>query len=81
MTEFRWGDEETPKENPSLERQVATEKDYDEYIINKMNSVERFEELRVRMELAERDDFKEQGFSLQYYKIGEEIYWSTTLKN
>jgi hypothetical protein len=78
---FKWGDEETPKENKNLERQSATEHDYDNYMTNKMNSAGRFEKLRLRTDVAERDNLKAHGLSLKYYKIGDEINWSTTLKN
>lgn len=82
MTEkFRWGDEEIPKENKSQERQTATEQDYDNYMTSRMNSAKMFEKLRCLTDVAERDNLKAQGLSLEYYKTGDEINWSTTLKN
>ena len=77
---FKWGDETIPKENRNLEKQVVTEQDYDNYMTNKMNSVGRFERLRLLTDVAERDNLKAHGISLKYYKIGDEINWSTTLK-
>ena len=81
MTEkFTWGDEIQKKENLKLKEIPATEKEYNEYMTNKMNSTNQWRRLRLLEEVAERDSMKDNGFELKYYKIGEEIHWSTTLK-
>jgi hypothetical protein len=82
--EFKWGDEKIQEENLNLESKIVTEKDYNNYMTNKMNSAGIFEKLRLLTEVAERDDFKQRGFSMQYYKTGERIDWCAqiqTLKN
>jgi len=82
MTEkFTWGDEKTPKENRNLERQVATEEDYNNYITNRINSAkDKWERWGYLAKVAERDKFKDGGFTLQYYKTGEEINWSVQIQ-
>jgi len=74
--EFKWEDEKIQEENLNLESKIVTEKDYNNYMTNKMNSAGIFEKLRLLTEVAERDDFKQRGFPVQYYQKGKEIYWS-----
>jgi len=79
---FRWEDEIAQEENPQLKEIPATEREYDEYITNKINSAkDKWEKWKYLAKVAERDKFIEGGFPLQYYRTGDEIHWSTTLKN
>jgi hypothetical protein len=78
---FVWGDEIEKKEDPPLKEIPATEKEYDEDMIKKMNSVGRWERFALLDKLNLRDNMRDKGFKLKYYKKGDEIYWSTTLKN
>jgi hypothetical protein len=77
---FRWGDEGIPKQTVNLERQVATEKDYDECMTNKINSAKGFEKLRLLTDVAERDNLISQGIHLGYYRNGDKVYWSAQIQ-
>ena len=81
MTEkFKWGDETIPKENRNLERQVATEQDYDNFIDEKKKSLDEFEIGQYLEDFEQKESLKKRGISLKYHKVGDEVYYSFNVK-
>ncbi|MFA5070966.1 MAG: hypothetical protein WC511_01180 [Candidatus Pacearchaeota archaeon] len=81
MTEkFTWEDEKTPKQNPSLERQVATEEDYDKFIDEKKKSLDEFEVGQYLEDFEQKEMLKKREITLKYFRMGNEVYYSFSTK-
>lgn len=61
----------------SLERQIATEKEFDKYVMDKINSSSSvYEAAPFLDDLKQKTALKMQGIKLDFYKEGEKVYYS-----
>lgn len=61
----------------TLEKQIATEKEFDEYILKMINSQDNsFESREFFEDYVQKELLKKQGINLEFYKEGEKVYYS-----
>lgn len=63
-----------------LERQIATEDEFDKYIVNKINSADEFGATEFLEDFTQKESLKKQGIKLDFYKKGDKVYYSFLIK-
>jgi hypothetical protein len=77
---FKWKDEETIEGNKNLETQIVTEEDYNNFIDEKKKSLGEFEIGQYLEDFEQKESLKKKEISLRYYRIGDEVYYSFSVK-
>jgi len=58
-----------------LEKQIATEDEFNKYILDKINSLDIFGAAPFFENFTEKENLKKQGFDLEFYKEGGKVYY------
>jgi hypothetical protein len=62
-----------------LEREISTEEEYDNFILDKINSSTEIEGFPFFEDFVQKERLKKEGINLEFYREGDRIYYAFKL--